>query len=95
MERDHSFREASEETGRAEPLASEQQARRAEMAGVLRPTAFPADRSELLGVAAGEHADEELLSLLRRLPDGPVWEHFSDMWEALGGTPRSDDEWQP
>lgn len=65
------------------------------MAGVLRPTAFPADRSELLRIAADEHADDGLVSLLHRLPEGTRWEHFSDMWEALGGTPRSEDEWQP
>jgi hypothetical protein len=58
---------------------------RAELARSLRPSSFPATKEQLLEIAVNEQAPDEHLDLLRRLPDGVVFEHFEDVWEALGG----------
>lgn len=59
--------------------------RRAALASVLRPSAFPGARDRLLEAAVDEHAPPHVLEELRRLPDGVRFEHFEDVWEALGG----------
>jgi hypothetical protein len=59
---------------------------RSELAKRLRASAFPANRQTLEDVAAEEQAPGPILDLLRRLPDGRVFENTADVWRALGGT---------
>jgi hypothetical protein len=58
---------------------------RAEIAKRLRKSSFPANRQQLEDVAAEEQAPGHILDLLRRLPDGRVFENTQDVWRALGG----------
>jgi Protein of unknown function (DUF2795) len=58
---------------------------RAEIAKRLRASSFPANRQQLEDVAAEEQAPGHILDLLRRLPDGRVFENTQDVWRALGG----------
>ena len=58
---------------------------RSELAKRLRASAFPASRQALEHVAAEEQAPGHILDLLRRLPDGQVFENTADVWRALGG----------
>lgn len=56
---------------------------RADVARVLRPSAFPGDRSALLQVATDENAEDRLVDLLRTLPDGLTYETFEEAWEKI------------
>lgn len=58
---------------------------RARVASALRPSAFPATRDRLLEAGVDEQAPPDILEALRRLPAGVVYQHFEDVWEALGG----------
>jgi hypothetical protein len=59
---------------------------RSELAKRLRASAFPANRQTLEQVATEEQAPGHILDLLRRLPDGRMFENTADIWRALGGT---------
>lgn len=59
--------------------------RRAALAAVLRPSAFPGTRERLLAAAGEEHAPPELLEALGALPGGVSFQRFEEAWEALGG----------
>ena len=59
---------------------------RSELAKRLRASAFPANRQQLEDVAREEQAPGPILDLLRRLPDGRVFENTADIWRSLGGT---------
>jgi hypothetical protein len=58
---------------------------RSELARHLRPHDFPATGPTLVRIAAEEHAPESLLSVLRLLPEGRLFENVEAVWEALGG----------
>lgn len=51
----------------------------------LRPSAFPATRSELLTVALEEHAEGRVLEWLNTLPDDSTFATVEQVWAALGG----------
>jgi len=61
--------------------------RRSELARVLRPSVFPADRAELIDCAVAEHAPEELLMSLRDIADR-TYGNVEQVWEAMGGHPE-------
>jgi Protein of unknown function (DUF2795) len=51
----------------------------------LRPSAFPGDRAGLIEIALAEHASDEVMSWLRRLPGDVEFANVQDVWDALGG----------
>src|SRR5690242_2115434 len=55
------------------------------LAASLRPSAFPADRDELLVVADEEHAPPDVVEALSTLPAGRRFVNVQQVWEALGG----------
>jgi hypothetical protein len=55
------------------------------LATSLRPSAFPGDRAGLLEIAREEHASDEVMAWLRRLPGDIVFANVQDVWDALGG----------
>ena len=57
---------------------------RSEVARFLRPSAFPTDAWGLLEVARDEHAPDEVLAELGRLPVGVQFATMGAVWEALG-----------
>src|SRR5436190_14882022 len=57
---------------------------RSELARHLRPSIYPATRTELIACARDENAGPELLELLDRLPEDS-FETTESVWEALGG----------
>src|SRR2546425_11184619 len=57
---------------------------RSEIARHLEPSAFPASRDDIMRVAQREHAPDEVLRWLERLPEGR-YPTFEAVWEALGG----------
>lgn len=59
---------------------------RSEIARHLRPSAFPADAATLLRVARDEHAPEDVIAALERLPTNREFATAAAAWEALGGT---------
>lgn len=67
------------------PLAHDELEVRSELAKRLRMSAFPADKRTLEQVAAEEQAPGPILDLLRRLPEGQMFENTADVWKALGG----------
>jgi hypothetical protein len=58
---------------------------RSELARQLRPSAFPADRATLLDTARDEHASDQVLDALARLPGDTTFPTVEAVWEALGG----------
>jgi hypothetical protein len=58
---------------------------RAELARSLKPSVFPGDRDRLLEAALDQQAPDDIVELIRRLPEGVVFDHFESAWEALGG----------
>jgi hypothetical protein len=64
--------------------ASDDYELRSEIARHLEPSAFPASRDEIIGVAPREQAPDEVLRWLERLPEGR-YPNFEAVWEALGG----------
>jgi hypothetical protein len=59
---------------------------RSEIARHLRPSAFPAQRDELLLIADDEGAASDVLSMLASLPRDVEFHQVSDIWRALGHT---------
>jgi hypothetical protein len=57
---------------------------RSEIARHLEPSVFPASRDDIIRVAQREHAPDEVLRWLERLPEGR-YSTFEAVWEALGG----------
>jgi hypothetical protein len=57
---------------------------RSEVARFLRPSALPTDAWGLLEVAREEHATDEVLTELGRLPTGVQFATMGEVWEALG-----------
>ena len=57
---------------------------RSELAQVLRPGAFPANRQRLIEVAESENASQGLLAVLGQLPDDRQFEVVEQVAEALG-----------
>jgi hypothetical protein len=58
---------------------------RSHLAASLRPSAFPATRSQLIAVATEEHASQDVLDALHTLPPRRRFVHVQQVWEALGG----------
>jgi hypothetical protein len=58
---------------------------RSELARHLRGSIFPADRAAVVQCAIDEHASDEMVDTLRRLPDVGVFLNLEAVWEALGG----------
>jgi uncharacterized protein DUF2795 len=58
---------------------------RSELARHLEPHVFPAAREELLASVRDRPGAEEVVQVLRRLPEGARFENVQDVWEALGG----------
>ena len=59
---------------------------RADIARVLNPSAFPADREALLADAEANQAPAGVVERLQALPAGRAYENVQDIWRALGGT---------
>jgi hypothetical protein len=55
------------------------------LAASLRPSAFPGDRAGLVEIARAEHATDEVMSWLRRLPADVMFANVQQVWDALGG----------
>lgn len=60
---------------------------RYELARHLRLTAFPADREELLRVLDEEHASDEMIDIVRQLPDERSYVNVQDVVAALDRKP--------
>ena len=58
---------------------------RAELARHIAPADWPADRSSLIEVASCDHAPDEVLAALRRLPAESRFANVQEVWSALGG----------
>ena len=71
------------------PLGHDELELRSELAKRLRASVFPADRATLEQVAAEEQAPGPILDLIRRLPQGRMFDNTADVWQALGGTVES------
>lgn len=65
-------------------LDDEEATQRAELARFLQPSAFPARSDDLLRMAEEAFATDEVLALLRALPDGR-YENVQQVWVAAGG----------
>ena len=59
-------------------------AARSEFARFLQPSVFPARPAQLLASAEESFATDEVLALLRNVPDG-VYENVQQVWKAVGG----------
>ena len=57
---------------------------RSVLASYLRPSIWPADRSELVACARDLQAPADVIAQLSELPDG-TYSHTEAVWEALGG----------
>lgn len=58
---------------------------RTELARHLDPSVFPTDRSGVLRSAAANHAPDQTVEQLRRLPEHVQFRTVQDVWSALGG----------
>lgn len=65
-------------------LGHDELEQRAELARHLRASVWPARRDALIGVARDENAPDDVLQLLRRLPEDREFENLQDLWHALG-----------
>jgi hypothetical protein len=73
---------ASTRPGFEDPLDTN---RRAELARHLAAADWPATGDHLVSVAEADHASDDLLDALRRLPRDQRFETVEAVWEALGG----------
>ena len=62
---------------------------RHELARHLRVSAFPADREELLRVLDEEHASDEMIGIVRQLPDDRPYVNVQDVVAALDRKPQA------
>jgi Protein of unknown function (DUF2795) len=70
----------------AEPaLPEDEVALRSRIATSLEPSVFPAERSAILDSARRQHADDDVIARLTRLPGDRRFETVSELFEALGG----------
>lgn len=58
---------------------------RSELARYLRPSCFPAGRTDLVAEARDQHAPDAIADLLGRLPGNVSFTNVAAVWEALGG----------
>ncbi len=58
---------------------------RAELSRHLAAAQFPAERDQLVAVAAGDHASDDVMAALRDLPHDEVYENVQAVWQAMGG----------
>ncbi len=66
-------------------LTTDEREARAELAAHLGKEIWPANRQTLEDVATEDQAPAHILAMLRRLPDGQVFENLQAVWTALGG----------
>jgi hypothetical protein len=62
---------------------------RSTVAASLRPSAFPANRQELLELARADQAPEEVIAFLDRAPSNLRFDNVEDLWEATGRSGES------
>ncbi|MCW2585505.1 MAG: hypothetical protein JWN55_1021 [Frankiales bacterium] len=58
---------------------------RARLAAVLGKSIWPADTGTIRQRARDEHATDDILALVDRLPDGAVYANVAEAWEQLTG----------
>jgi hypothetical protein len=58
--------------------------RRTRFAAYLSRSLFPADRTRLRAAAVANHAPDDVIALLDRLPEGE-FRNLAEVWAALGG----------
>ena len=63
----------------------EERKRRSELAAVLHPNSFPAERDAIIRVATDERALRWMLELLEQLPIDTRFDTVQDVWLAVGG----------
>jgi hypothetical protein len=51
---------------------------------------FPAGRAALLGEAADNQAPEDILAVLRRLPENQEFQTVAEVWAAHVGAPEDE-----
>jgi hypothetical protein len=71
--------------GTPDGMTAEDVERRSRLASYLDRSAFPAARDRLIDDAAANHAPDEIMAELRRLPAGQEFVNVNDVWTALGG----------
>jgi Protein of unknown function (DUF2795) len=71
--------------GTPDGMTAEDVERRSRLASYLDRSTFPAGRQQLVDDAAANHAPDDILADLRRLPDGEEFGNVNDVWTALGG----------
>ncbi|MFL6136406.1 MAG: DUF2795 domain-containing protein [Frankiaceae bacterium] len=71
--------------GTPDGMTAEDVERRSRLASYLDRSAFPAVRGQLVDDAAANHAPDEIMAELHRLPDGREFANVNDVWTALGG----------
>src|SRR4051812_542916 len=59
---------------------------RSDLARHLRGSIFPAERASIVQCAIEEDAPDDMIDVLRGLPDDEVFVNVEGVWEALGGT---------
>ena len=69
----------------ANSLTAEDVERRSRLAGYLDRSAFPAARQQLVDDAAANHAPDDVMAELARLPDGREFGNVNEVWTTLGG----------
>lgn len=59
---------------------------RSRIATSIKQTIFPADKKTLVEDARSNHAEDWVIGMLERLPEGTEFENVQRVWEALGGS---------
>jgi hypothetical protein len=64
---------------------------RSDLARFLQPSAFPADREELLASAAETYAPAEVIRALKALPPSKLYDNVESVWaDAAGPSPEAE-----
>jgi Protein of unknown function (DUF2795) len=71
--------------GTPDGMTAEDVERRSRLASYLDRSVFPAVRETLVESAEANHAPDDVLADLRRLPDGQEFVNVNDVWTSLGG----------
>jgi Protein of unknown function (DUF2795) len=66
-------------------LGSDPAEARRELSRHLRPSAFPADGEALVAEARAENAPEEVVGVLRSLPENETYATVHEVWASLEG----------
>ena len=76
--------DAAHTPGMPPGLTAEGAEMRSLIAASLTRHTFPATRDDLVATAESQHADADVLQLLRRLPEGTSFDSLTDVSLALG-----------